>query len=53
MYRSLGTKVKMGAELPEVEVAARIESVSLGVIKPMISLMNTEQPVLGVGNEGN
>ena len=52
-YRGSALNVRMGAELPDMEDAARIDFLSEGVTNPIISLIFTEPAILGVGSEGN
>jgi hypothetical protein len=43
----------IGAELPAIEDAAIIDFLLFGVIKTIISLIDTEHADLGVGRDGN
>lgn len=52
-YRVSAVKVTMGAELPAIEDAARIDFLVLGVMMPIISLIGTFPADLGVGRDGN
>ena len=45
--------VRMGAELPEIEEAAKMDFLLAGVMYPIISLIFTDPATFGVGNDGN